>query len=481
MKRRSFLKQSVALGAVTMLPLSALAVEMPAGFVSVKNYGATGNGSTDDSAAVQKAMAANLNVWFPAGTYLVGNLKLRSGLKLAGEGATSILRQKLGAFYCLSANPGSEGYADPAKNLSNIVISNLRFEGQAGNMAFDEKYHLLNLNGVSNVEVANCQFVRAVADGIYLGSSNTGGVERHNFSVNIHDCIFDGFIKNNRNCITIIDGTDITIANCKMLRWGRPDMPGAIDIEPNEGINDTFSRIKRITITGCTIWDMNSMGFIVLALRPNDMLSYPAQTITISNTRCVGNGLVDQVGLLVTQNNHETGVNPTLNTVPLNLVVTGCSFEGIFRPFNIWGAKGITVQNSTFYNSRAYANLSDGAGVYRNMNVTFKNVTFKQLGNDKYYGLTSMRVCGNDYLTFDTCRFEDCGPVDGVNGQGIVFGGNCYSTYVTLYNNTVSAPLARTRKGVTVTTSHKLYAASNQQSGTAFANGVTGNDFLPGM
>ncbi|WP_220807770.1 glycosyl hydrolase family 28-related protein [Noviherbaspirillum aridicola] len=462
-----------------MLPLTAArAATMPTGYVSVKDYGARGDGATDDSVAVQRAMNANLNVWFPAGTYLVGMLKLRSNHRLAGEGVPTRLKQKAGAFYCVSANPGSEGFADPAKNLTGIRINDMVFEGQSGNVAFDERVHLLNLNGVTDVVVEGCHFIKAVADGIYIGSSNTGSTERHNYRVTVRNCAFDGFTKNNRNAISIIDGTDILIDNCKFLRWGRPDMPGMIDIEPNPGINDSFSRIKRITISNCTMWDNAGAAFFSLALRPQDKLAYPADDIRIINCRCVGNGQVHQIGLMVCQSAHGDTVNPNVNTAPLNLLVSGCSFENVFRPLNIWASKGIRIENTNFVGSRAYGTLGDANNVYRNRDISFKNVLFKYLGNDKTYGLTSLRICGVDELSFDGCRFEDCGPTDGVNGQGLVFAGSCASSYVALVNTTITAPLGRTRKGITVTSSHQLYVASNVQQNTVLSN-VVGNDFRP--
>jgi hypothetical protein len=482
MKRRKFLKQGLAIGAASVLPLKMVSAQtMPDGFVNVKEYGATGNGSTDDSAAVQKAMTAALYVWFPAGTYLVGNLKLRSNQTIAGEGPTTTLRQKPGARWCMSANPGTEGYADPAKNLHDILIQDVRFEGQAGKVPFDEHYHLLNLNAVTDVQVVRCQFIKSVADGIYLGSSNALNVERHNYNVSIRDCVFDGFIKTGRNCITIIDGTGITIHNCKFTRWGQPGMPAAIDIEPNPGTADSFSRVGDITISSCTIWDMNSHSLIALALRPNDWLQNPVQNIKITNTRLVGSPTLDQYGLLVTQNNQVQGANPTENTIPLGLVVTGCSFEGGYRPLHMIATKGASFESCTFINSRASITLGDGAGIYRNRNITFRDVLFKQMGSDTTVGLTSMRVCGVDHLTIDACRFQDCGPMDGVNGQGLVFGGAVDSSYIALRNNTVCAPGGRTKLGIVVNSSHKLYAASNEHFGTILQDGVKYNNFLPGM
>lgn len=56
--------------------------------VSVKDFGATGNGSTNDTAAIQAALNASTIVYFPQGTYLTGALTLSQNQKIYGFGAT---------------------------------------------------------------------------------------------------------------------------------------------------------------------------------------------------------------------------------------------------------------------------------------------------------------------------------------------------------------------------------------------------------
>ena len=64
---------------------------VPAGAVSVAAYGARGDGATDDTKAIGRALsaatAAHKALYFPAGTYKVGALALPRGADLVGAGA----------------------------------------------------------------------------------------------------------------------------------------------------------------------------------------------------------------------------------------------------------------------------------------------------------------------------------------------------------------------------------------------------------
>lgn len=446
---------------------------MPAGFVSVRDYGAKGDGKTDDSVAVQNAMNSALSVWFPTGTYLVGDLKLRSKQQLAGTGAGSKLLQKPESQFCVSANPHREGYADPSLNLSGIGIRDLNFEGQSGNVTFSEWIYLLNLNGVSDVTVTGCKFVKYVGDGIYLGSSNNLNTERHNYRVTISNCQFDGVTKNNRNGISIIDGTDITIDGCSFTRSGRNDQPAAIDIEPNVESNG-FVRIQRITISNCTFSDLNSRCFISVVLSPNDVLTHPADTIKVINCSGTQTGAFPERVLLVQQYDGNVD-SATSTTPPLNFLMSGCRFENVNRPFIFYGVRGIRIENTSFTNVANYAYFGSSDNTSRNRDIVLKGCTFKRVGTTPS-GREGLVVFGNDYLTIDSCLFEDCGAADGSGGHGLYFGGNCRSSYVKLSYNTISSPLRRTSQAIGLASTHLLTPSTNSQVGTVLS-GCTGNMF----
>lgn len=101
--------------------------------ISVKDFGAVGNGIADDTAAVQAALvaAAGKSLYIPSGTYLCGGLIVYSGTTVYGDDpTTSILKAQatLGGSTPLLRNNITSGtayvYAD-----KGIQIRNLGFNG----------------------------------------------------------------------------------------------------------------------------------------------------------------------------------------------------------------------------------------------------------------------------------------------------------------------------------------------------------------
>jgi polygalacturonase len=58
-------------------------------YANVLDYGAVGDGATNDTAAIQAAVNASDCVYFPPGkTYMVSSISIRAGMSLVGYSAT---------------------------------------------------------------------------------------------------------------------------------------------------------------------------------------------------------------------------------------------------------------------------------------------------------------------------------------------------------------------------------------------------------
>jgi len=121
---------------------------------NVKDYGAKGDGSTDDTTAIQNTInaAAGGTVYFPAGTYIYTNLSLSSlssTVRLLGEGPErTILYPKASATSpTVTADWGS-----------GSSIPNVRIEGIEWNLAACPTNDAIYINNVNKLYVSDCKF-----------------------------------------------------------------------------------------------------------------------------------------------------------------------------------------------------------------------------------------------------------------------------------------------------------------------------------
>ena len=103
---------------------------------NVRDFGAKGDGITDDSAAIQAALDLQGRVYIPAGTYLVNTtLRIKSNTKLYGDGIEATILKEGGDGTTLPGMNTSilenQAYADndPAGNDS-MHVENIAFHGQ---------------------------------------------------------------------------------------------------------------------------------------------------------------------------------------------------------------------------------------------------------------------------------------------------------------------------------------------------------------
>lgn len=123
--------------------------------VNVKSYGAKGNGISDDTRAVAKAISSGAaNIFFPKGKYLIsGTLSLRSNICLYGEGIASVLVAKKTTELFKAFNSASY----TSVSFKNLRITSDKVKG-------DQKLRILiQLYNVNQVRVENCSFEFASA------------------------------------------------------------------------------------------------------------------------------------------------------------------------------------------------------------------------------------------------------------------------------------------------------------------------------
>jgi hypothetical protein len=247
------------------------------GVVNVKAHGATGDGTTNDTAAIQAAAAAIAaagggSLYFPAGTYAVnGATLLPSNTIVRGEGpATTMLALNAGwgSLGCFLTN---QNYSATVITDHDITIEDMTFDyGSVGSLPGGG--HQLEMIFVRNVIVRNCVFqCRGTHNNgtAFVGCSNTltDGCSAYGFN----NCAYDHWWgpRNARvvNCYAEsassaqmvnfnpelttgssagLAGDGFVLANCTFVATGAAAIP--VQIEPLA----TGTTVRNVTVVGNT-------------------------------------------------------------------------------------------------------------------------------------------------------------------------------------------------------------------------------------
>lgn len=396
---------------------------------------------TDDTSALSRAFGiSNSKNYLPAGIYLARPslaaaapaLQLASGVNVVGDGWNTIL-------WCIESNTTATsefiginfyngGTIDPAANVIDTVIEDLHIKGTAVESGFLENVpNLISMNAASDLIIRNVKVSNFRSDAIYLGSGTQGAIERHNERIRIENCFFDGINNDNRNAISIIDGTDITIHNCTFKNTASATMPGAIDIEPNSA--STFARVR-----GIRVYDNyfercgGDTGVIGISIMPPDStLTYAAQGFEIVNN-VIYDCFNSTSAIFALQGGTATAATRPLNMLIANNQVINWSGNGgrgtnyIMEFENVIGLK---IQNNIF--SDTWAGIIVGYNTTC-FSVEIQGNTFRNTGYGSTYSIEIVRA--NDFLIEDNLFYHCPGTILRFNiGSGSV-GSSDYMKFI---------------------------------------------------
>ncbi len=130
---------------------SRLLTDRAADVVNVKDFGAVGNGASDDTTAINLAIAAatGKKVYFPSGTYLVSStITVTHSVVLVGSGMWTTLIKRTGDFgdtFFFTGNDGS------GTSLTDVSISDLKIQS----FGLTTSGAHLHINGVNRIRISN--------------------------------------------------------------------------------------------------------------------------------------------------------------------------------------------------------------------------------------------------------------------------------------------------------------------------------------
>jgi hypothetical protein len=252
--------------------------------VNVKTFGATGNGVTDDTAAIQAAINSTKGLPAPAVCFPAGRYRLTQALRpeidsltLQGPGATLIADPDMNGMgqTVPEAILVDNGFPNqPISPTNGLTIRGLAFEVRNGFPAgWPISAAVIQLNdcvgclvtGVSVTYTGSTNQIPGQLDGIATSQGTTGSIEKS---------VVTGIPKAG---IYLAGGThDLTVTQC--------EVKNAVGPIAQEGF--AISGAQRVSITNSTAHNNNGPGLFIAV-----QAGGPTSDVTVSNSQFSNNGL----------------------------------------------------------------------------------------------------------------------------------------------------------------------------------------------
>lgn len=383
--------------------------------VSVKDFGAVGDGATDDTSAIQAALNSGAGaVYFPEGTYPVSSaLTLPSNITLTGDGVGNTKLTVVGTgtnniFY--------------AVNRQNIKISDIWFYGNSQSNAsgnglavyFYQNSSATQIGG--NFRIENCRFENFKGDyWIYVVNDNTTYAIS---SIYINNNSFKSFSGNAR------DGTTPAVPSTCISVQGSTSGGKVTDVFVSDNSADC-EHIKSFLL----IWQ--------------GAQRVVAQGNTVLNAG-LGAGISDDAGSYAFMAYDSTGTN-----VPYDIIIDSNVIDGV-RSCGFYGAaaKDVIISNNRFYGQTDTVDVTlpkGGVALNGCYNVQIVGNQFDTIAENGVYwqpGTTpeaNILVSGNTFLdNFIGVKFTSyLYDSYGLNISGNTFIDCSYGVQVQTIGNTV--------------------------------------------
>ncbi len=295
--------------------------------ISIKSFGAKGNGKTNDLGAFQKASnfinnrKGNVKLIIPKGTYVINTNTSKSNnskdlfqrttalyivdgnnIEIVGEKGTKILYQagqRFGAFDPKTKSKFSSNlklFTDNnfrqdigififVKKVNNLIVSNLELDGNISKMKIGGKWgdagiQLLH-DGLVGFDCSNVTIRKLICknfgrDGIMIGNSIKEGDSIINNNILLENC---EFLYNGRQGMSWIGGSGLVANNCKFNYTGKN---GVVSSSPASGVDieAEWGLITNGVFNNCEMIDNNGIGLVAD--------SGPSEHITLNNCTVVG-------------------------------------------------------------------------------------------------------------------------------------------------------------------------------------------------
>ena len=403
--------------------------------VSVKDFGVTGDGSTDDGANIQIAItaAANKKLYFPSGTYKITDrqITMLNPIHIIGDGKSTVLQSTI--------SDGSSTTQCFKIGSSNVTLEDISIDSRNGDADGSDTTILIQSNTTAGF----------INDTLFKNVHITGGNTLMTSGTKV------GFPCNHGVLIT--DNTNVRRLRIDSCHWEKLHI-GFFTTNTYGDPTDGDISCRDITIINSSFTDYGARPFIF-----NTNFSESGKTFAFDGVKIIGCHFARTIGTDPEQRCTYLGGDGVRN-----LTVTGCEFRDLIEPndgvVHIENhSDNFICTNNTFINCASgitYYSLSTKAIISNN--IILSNTRRKQ----KVKVLTSKVSTANNTIEIEGHEYE--------TGDPIVYdkGGHPTNTVITgLASGTVYNVIKVNEKLFKLATSY-----NNALAGTAIGLTGTGND-----
>ena len=328
-------------------------IENNQGFINVKKFGVVGDGITDDTDAMQKALDYGGNLYVPDVYLLNGEMKIKSNTHLLGVNGKTIFKKNKPKY--IRKSDGSERWTILASignysvnnSCNNVTLENIIFDGNSGRKNeeyIDESYgdaqngsKLIDCANVNNITLKNI----TVQNNNYLGSGLTScsNVVIENFkslNCDVGICIFKD---NNTN-------TELKNYTFKNIFIDGHDMSEGISF-----YNKSF--IKNVKLSDITILNKEKGTALLLGTEYNGEYGIIDGQLSNINIKNSSNAI------MITQYSQNIqGNNINISDCTQGLLISNNSFNNQLTNININNIKSHGIYIGTDCNRNNLTNIN---------------------------------------------------------------------------------------------------------------------------
>jgi hypothetical protein len=362
------------------------AISQPSNSLSVTSYGATGNGSSDDTSAIQTcindAAAGGNIVWIPAGTYKLSNYLTVPAVSIQGAGM----------WYTVLHQTSDIDVLRTSLNNASCYIADMELQGEVTNRNDSSSDNGISNHGGSNSVVRDL-WIEHTKCGWWVGNSGSTTTNLNVSGCRIRDTYADG--------INFCNGTNnSTVTNCSFRNTGDDSL--ASWSPQGSGTNNG---------------NMFNFDTVQNTWRADGFALYGGYNNGIEDNVC--SDTLDQSGIMVEQGFTSNSFSGNNNILRDTLTRCGGYFSGNYGALDFWGndsslagsftVDSIDIESATYEGIEFNAGAGNGAS-----GVTGTNITINSPGN---YGIQVLSGVSGSAL-FSSTTVTSPGTAGSLNSSG---------------------------------------------------------------